>query len=143
MAVTFKDVKKIFKDAGLTFGDTEREAMNAIRGMSRTDWANFSGAEKKDLKEWAKTQKGSVALDALKLAKVVLSGPVRRIMGEKMTVEKASHNRENGVAIELLSNEKSIAILVKDTDANKIVGVKKWKISDRRKAEQYYQKALL
>jgi len=85
----------------------------------------------------------TIAQDTLKLARMVLGGPKRRIMGEEMYVEKSSHNRENGVAIELLSNEESIAILVKDTDVNKIVGVKKWDLKDRRKAERYYQKALL
>ena len=58
--ITFEDVKDIFKEAGLSFGDTEREALNAIKGMPKsgpTGWVNFSHSDKISLKEWYRENK--------------------------------------------------------------------------------------
>jgi len=57
--ITFEEVKQIFEDAGSAFGDTEREALNAIRGMKTPqDWVGFSVVDRELLKDWAKAQKG-------------------------------------------------------------------------------------
>jgi len=64
-----------------------------------------------------------------------------RIMGELMVRKKKSE--EGGVSVEMWEGKKSVVVLVRDTDAGKVVGLKKWNLKFKQKAEDYYERCLL